>query len=299
MQRCLPPTIIVTGADSTYFNLQRDMIASLHRRRERGIALGVLDLGFTAAEREWIAREADAVVTPSWDLAVPPECRTLTKLGCAARPFLRRYFPGFELYLWLDADLWVQDWQAIERYLDGAAEVGAALACESEPAYRFQAWLSAWTLKHFLNGWGIVGGLRLFLRSHLNAGAFAMHRDAPHWDAWRDEYQRAIDRTGLVTPYDQFALNAVIYNARLPTAILDPACNWIVDRGEPTWNAELRRFCKPDAPQQPLGILHLAGPAKRKRYRIAATDGTTRTATYRLPGASDGAVEQPCEARAL
>ncbi|MGH6976466.1 MAG: hypothetical protein ACREED_05505 [Stellaceae bacterium] len=40
--------------------------------------------------------------------------RSFPRLDRAAFPFLRRYFPGYDVYLWLDGDTWVQDAEAIE-----------------------------------------------------------------------------------------------------------------------------------------------------------------------------------------
>ena len=44
-----------------------------------------------------------------------------------ARPFLPRYFPGFDLYFWIDADCWVQQGDAIALFLR-AARTGALAA---------------------------------------------------------------------------------------------------------------------------------------------------------------------------
>jgi hypothetical protein len=40
--------------------------------------------------------------------------------GLLARPFLREYFPEFEIYVWIDADAWLQDWYAVELFCEGA-----------------------------------------------------------------------------------------------------------------------------------------------------------------------------------
>ena len=57
------------------------------------------------------------------------------------------------------------------------------------------------------------------------------------------------------------------------TAILPASCNWICDRGIPMWNDSARAFCEPVAPHAPIGVLHLAGPAKRTEYDIKRTEG--------------------------
>jgi hypothetical protein len=41
------------------------------------------------------------------------------------------------------------------------------------------------------------------------------------------------------------------------------------------WNDEAAMFCIPYPPFQPIGALHLAGPAKRTRYQIKRSGGGT------------------------
>ena len=31
----------------------------------------------------------------------------------------RKYFPGYQIYIHMDADAWVQDWVAVELYVAG------------------------------------------------------------------------------------------------------------------------------------------------------------------------------------
>ena len=58
-----------------------------------------------------------------------------------ARPFLPRHFPGYETYLWIDADAWLQDWRAVELYV--AAACGDRLAITPGDRPRLQAPLQA------------------------------------------------------------------------------------------------------------------------------------------------------------
>jgi hypothetical protein len=51
------------------------------------------------------------------------------------------------------------------------------------------------------------------------------------------------------------------------------------------WNDDLHAFCKPYAPFEPIGAMHLAGPAKKTRYDIRRTGGGTFS-TYLTHGAS-------------
>jgi hypothetical protein len=96
--------IIVSAADSGYFPLLRDAVASV-RALDSQVAIGVLDLGLAPDQLAWLAAQAVQVVKPGWDIDFPGRERMPeTFKAQVARPFLPRHFPGHEMYFWLDAD---------------------------------------------------------------------------------------------------------------------------------------------------------------------------------------------------
>ena len=124
-------------------------------------------------------------------------------------------------------------------------------------------------------------------RAHVNAGFFALTADAPQWAAWARRYEAALRRTGKLVPHDQFALNHALHvrgRDRVPVAMLDPSCNWICERGTPMWNDAKGAFCKPYPPYELISAIHLAGPAKEKRFQVRRTGGGVFT-TYLVHGA--------------
>ena len=278
--------IAVTASDARFFPFARDLIESLAACGLGALQIGFFDLGLSDGQRAWLNDRGVLLRTPVSGLSHDPALASdLAKTSVLARPFLRENFPGYALYLWLDADTWLQEASAIEALTQGARRHGAAVVHQRERAYRFWPWLIAWQFKHFTRGFGGVAGVRLGLLPHVNAGVFAMTREAPHWDRWRAHYQRAIDRTGLIAPHDQFALNAAVHLDRLPTAFLPATCNWICDLGTPMWDEATRRFCTPYPPHAPIGLLHLAGPAKTNDFAIRTTAGGLRHGTLRYAAA--------------
>ncbi len=194
------------------------------------------------------------------------------------RPFVRDYFPGYQHYMWLDPDLWLQDGGVIDRLIAGSEDVGAAIAHEADKAYQFQAWHVGWNLKHKIFGLGLWHGLKLMIKPQLNCGVYCVAADAPHWEAWARRLKSAVDATCRVAPHSQFTFNQIHYGDKLPMRILDSADNWICDRAPPVWDDERLVYCKPYAPYQPLSLLHLAGPAKSRSYTIKTTSGSERPA---------------------
>ena len=273
-----PRVLLVSASDTRFMPFLRGMIESLAPVLARpGVDMACFDLGLATADRAWLGARRVTVATPRPHLGVG-DGHPIALLSFLARPFLPEYFPGYDVYLWVDSDVWFQDPHVTDLYIEGALSHGMAITHERERGYRFQPWLLGWTTKHFLLGYGPFTSAFLLTRRHLNAGLFAVRAGAPQWAMWAGRYAAAIRRTGALVPHDQFALNHALYGSGPnrrggQAAFLDPACNWICDRGVPMWNDALGAFCKPYAPYAPIGAMHLAGPAKREVYTIRRTEG--------------------------
>jgi hypothetical protein len=275
--------IIVTGSDAKFFELAKEAITSIEVRRPptEETVIGFLDFGVTASQRRWLLEHGVVVKEPETGIVLPPGQNISSNLGYLARPFMRENFPGHDIYIWIDADVWLQDWAGVEALRLGAMRSGAALINEGERCYRFWPWLIGWHVKHFTKGYGLVPGLWLSAHRHINNGVFAMLADAPHWDRWKVRYQRAFDRSGLAAPHDQFSLNAAVYLDRLPKTILSAEHNWICHLAMPMWNSEMDVFCVPRPPFKSIMLIHLAGPVKSGRFSIKSTDGTVQDRSLR------------------
>lgn len=296
-----PRVIVVTASDARQMSLLRHMLATLRAQPDAaGFGMACLDLGLGESDRAWLEARDVAIVAPRHGFDLPHQDFPRWMLYELAQPFLRETLPGWDIYFWIDADVWFQDGRALSAFVDGAQRRGLALATERTPMYRVQPWLLAWMAKHFYLGFGAVQGSWLLSRQHFNSGVYAMHRDAPHWEAWTAAFAAAIQRSRAPNPHGQFSLNQLVHGrwfgaGRLAVAELEPWANWICDRGVPMWNDEARLFCEPRPPFRPISALHLAGPGKSTAYEVQRTGGG-RFATMILPGAApDGAT--PATAR--
>lgn len=289
--------VIVTAADSGYFDLLNGMIRSVRRFQEwRDVTIAVFDVGFKPEHRAALEQRGVQLIDPSWHFGLSEQTAKSYERAALVRFFIHDYLPGYDYSLWLDPDLWLQDSGVLERMLDGADETGAAIAHESDRLYSFQGWLWAWNLKHKVVGSGLRNGLILMARPSYNLGLYCLKADAPHWTPWRQRFEKALKRTQRVTPYEQFAFNEVIHIDKIPTVELSSSDNWICDRCPPVWDAEAGLFCRPEAPYPPLSVLHLAGPAKNRTYEIEQKGGGAKTMSLRYPGSDGG--DQGAEARA-
>lgn len=283
--------VIITGADSKYFPLMSELIQSAKRfKGSEQFDFRYFDMGLKDEEKQWLADHGCAGCVPQWNLDIPEKDRTPHNHGRVLRPFLREHFPGYDIYIWIDADVWLQDWQVIERYVEGALKTQLAVSTERDRGYQFKAWLFGWFAKHYILGYGFFKGLWLLSRPQINDGFFAMTADAPHWAIWVECFKRAVEREGRVEPHDQFAMVDAVFSHRLPFTLMPATCNWICDRGTPLWNEETKVFCVPYAPHTPISTMHLAGPAKSTRFKVKTVAGGERDMMLRyssLPAAGE------------
>lgn len=272
--------IIASAADSEYFPLLQDAVASV-RVANRDVAIGILDLGLGETEREWLQERAARVVRPGWDVAFPRQDRTPETLKAqVARPFLPRHFPGYEMYFWLDADAWLQQWCVVELYCAAAGRDKLAIVPEIDRAYKRHykrpklfGWTLAWKCYREAFGWRLAD--RLGRNPMLNCGVFALHRDAPHWQAWRHIMAGVLQRTQFFY-VEQIALNYAIFAEHLPANFLPAYCNWMPGDAAPAFDGRRGVFVEPYAPHETIGVMHLAGrEQKTQRFQLHRLEGGT------------------------
>ena len=98
---------IVTLADSNYFELLLELIASIKKHKEsESVSICVLDVSLSEEQIKILKEKADIIKKAKWDIPVPAY-KTLGKewlKSQVSRAFLPDYFPDFEKYLWIDCD---------------------------------------------------------------------------------------------------------------------------------------------------------------------------------------------------
>ena len=290
-----PSVTIVTAGDAGYFGLLTDLLVSLRRSLgDRLPPLSILDIGFTDAQRDSLKREYGATVASlGWDLAYPARSHPPNSFKVlAGRPHLPRHFPGHDIYLWIDADCWVQDADVLELFIRGADRGALAIVPEIDRGY--------WTIhkrpkfwgqnqKAFAWAFGLREGYRYGRNAILNAGVFALRGDAPHWRLWSENYARALERfhigprayQGNISFFlaDQTSLNRAVFVQGAPATLLPAYCNWFCGKGTPMFDSERNLVVEPYEPHRPLGIIHLAGASMKERVWSLKTlqDGTIET----------------------
>ena len=286
-----PSVTIVTASDAGYFGLLQDLIFSLQRGMgERLPPLSILDIGLNEEQRVWL-RGLGATIQPlGWDLYYPPRSHPPNSFKVlAGRPHLPKHFPGYDIYLWIDADSWVQDASVLDLFIRSAAQGKLAIVPEIDRGY--------WTIhkrpkfwgqnqRAFSWAFGMREGYRFGRNAILNAGVFALRADAPHWRLWSENYARALKRFRL-SPWaykgnisfflsDQTSLNRAVFVQGAKATFLPACCNWFCGKGTPMYDARSHQVVEPHEPHRPLGIVHLAGEGMKERiWKLQTLQGGT------------------------
>jgi hypothetical protein len=281
--------VICTAANSRYFPLVAGLVESLRRGRiARKWSFGVLDVGLDQAQREWLTERGAYIAAPEWDVDFPYRDKVPGHYkAMASRPHLPRYFAGFDLILWIDADAWVQDDAILFNFLRAAHGGKLAIVPEYDRCYSLaykapRLW--GHNQRSFAWSFGLRAGYRYGRNPVLNAGIFALASDAPHWAAWAAAHQASLKRKrrGDFTRdfrfflSEQTALNYVVFAEKLPATFLPATANWVCGLGLPMWDNERGFFVEPHEPHAPLSVVHLAGPGiKEKSWTLQTLDGGT------------------------
>ncbi len=292
-------TTFVSGADHNYFPLLLEWIHSVRACPESAdMDICILDSGLKPEQLVRLVPLATAIHKPDWPCSIPlHKIRGREYLkSCVCRPFIPDYFPGYDTYIWMDADTWIQNWRGVDLFLQGAARGRIALTGQVDRAYPRQIrvkWLGPWPWKvrgfYFSNALKAFGfqTARALLPYHvLLAGAFALRADAPHWARWQALVKQAV-KNGKVFTAEQLSLGVMCYLEGFEYEILPGWAHWLCEF-KPCYDETTGRFVEPFLPHEELGILHLSGFDEMRLDRSLTTDfrtpdGKTVNLSYRYP----------------
>ena len=263
--------VIVSLADSNYFELLNELIDSIKRFDEsKNVAICILDAGLTEDQKLKLSQKVDDIKHAEWNIKVPA-FKVMKKewlKSQVSRAFLPKYFPGYKKYLWIDADAWVNKWEALDLYFKGSNANKLAISTSADRSYGrvLRAdWLigsiakvKSQNYKHAKSsGFSETVARKIALMPHLNIGVFCLNADAPHWVVWQKNLKQALS-SGKIFGSEQVAMNIAIYVDDLEIEILPAYCNWthIYRLKFDTVNNTL---VEPYLPNHEIGIIHLAG----------------------------------------
>ena len=263
--------VIVSLADSNYFELLNELVDSIKQfKQSNDIAICILDAGLTKEQKIKLSKKVDEIKSAEWDIevsAIKVKGKEWLK-SQVSRAFLPKYFPNYKKYLWIDADAWVNSWDAIELYFKGCENEKLSIATSADRAYRRVlrvewfigsfARIKSQNYKHAKSsGFSEKIARQVALKPHLNIGVFALEANAPHWEVWQKNLKVAL-KAGKIWGSEQIAMNITIYSDNLAVEILPAYCNWILIDGL-KFDEARNTLVEPYLPNHEIGIVHFAG----------------------------------------
>ena len=263
--------VIISLADSNYFLLLDELIDSIKRFKEsEEIAICILDAGLEKKQKEILKKKVDSIKSADWDIKVP-ESKVKGKewlKSQVSRAFLPKYFPGYEQYIWIDADAWVNSWYPIELLLKGCENNKLSIVSSADRAYG-RVLRAEWVFGGFAriksqnykhaksSGFSETIARQVALKPHLNIGVFALQANSTHWEIWQKNLKKALS-SGKVWGSEQIAMNITIYSDGLDVEILPAYCNWTLIEAL-KFDKIRNTLVEPYLPNHEIGIVHFAG----------------------------------------
>ena len=285
--------VIISLADSNYYELLDELVNSIKRFKEsENTAICILDAGLSVEQKKQLSQKVDEIKSAEWDIEVP-DFKVKGKewlKSQVSRAFLPKYFPGYKKYLWIDADAWVNSWNAIELYFKGCKNNKLSIATSADRAYG-RVLRAEWVFGSFArvksqnykhaksSGFSEKIAREVALKPHLNIGVFALEANASHWKVWQKNLREAL-KSGKIWGSEQIAMNITIYHDGLNVEILPAYCNWTLIQAL-KFDKEKNTLVEPYLPNHQIGIVHFAGKnndqiRNNKNFisKVKATDGS-------------------------
>ena len=263
--------IIVSSSDSKYFFLLKELFLSLDKS---GILseyqFAILDTGLLE-EQKFFFLDNNAIIKEAiWNTPVP-KFKILGRDNLktqVARAYLPDYFEDYKLYIWLDADMWLNDANSFSFYEKGALNDKLTIVPQSDRAYVKNAnveWLFGFPKKIKTINYKNISksissslGRKYAFHSTLNAGAFAINNNSRIWECFQKNIKLAAKK-GRIFGTDQVALALSIYEDNIPSEFLPAYCNWMCEFNMPKFDIDKGQFVEPYIPNHPIALVHLAG----------------------------------------
>lgn len=263
--------VIVTGSDKKYYPFLKNLVNSLIKSNSLDICdLCILDVEDNSQYLEELDSKITKKKKANFNLNILFKDRQDWFKLLTERPFMKDYFPGYDKYIWMDADTEVLSNDGIKNIIDACEDKDLAIAPEINESYVFKNSkfgikkifksyykISGWSFKNYRKYFSDRIGEDLFFKPLFNNGIFCLKSTSKIWDLWKTEYQGALNKakTSYGIKTDQLSLNKIIYENFEKISILDSTNNWLVSRSE-----KIKRinndFFTPSFPNRKINILH-------------------------------------------
>jgi lipopolysaccharide biosynthesis glycosyltransferase len=270
-------SIIVTAADEKYGSLVLELIQSLAPHRGRlDVDIGCLDLGLSPDTASRLTSAGVTLRNPEWQFRPHEKFSTDRKnLSRAARPFLRDLFQGYAVYVWIDADAWIQHPIGLQWLILASRWADIAAVPTVHRSYKLSPIDVQWLYRRYMMAFGEETAKRLMAQPYLNAGVYALPARSPVWQQYIQRFQDCLERWDGEFLSDQAVLNAVVQLDNPKYEQLPAKVNWICHLARPRWDQTNGVLVEPAMPFEQISIVHNTFNDKSIAIDIKALNGAT------------------------
>jgi hypothetical protein len=257
---------IVSGCDAKYFTFLKGLLASLEPVNVDKV---VFDFGMTSEQLQFLHDTRIKVFRFKYPHDFPGKTqieKIMPGFGAMlTRPYLNECTPGYDIIVWMDADLWVQEIDCIDMLVAEAARFGMAAVPEIDRGYfKFTQGFHVWNLEAQVMQrlFGPEFAKKMYLNPTLNSGLFAIKSNSPIWRAWRHYLQMGLlnmngidDQSRMV---EQMALNIAIRAHNFIVRAFPCPFNWLTYLCLPAWDERRSVLVEPNPPYTALKVVHLS-----------------------------------------
>ncbi len=264
---------VVSAADQKYYPLLLECLESVRKcwpDSDMELTLCAIGTGLTSDQKEELKDRSIIFAELRNDFSVSKSNLRgrdylLTTLVRACLP---DYFPGHDIYVWMDADSWACDFSAMDLYLQSARKGKMGIVANfdryTKELFTVDSWILKWAkIRNFYLKNASRSGLsnrevhQLASKPCLYSGNFSLKADAPHWLIYQENIRRVVNK-GRIFGSDQLALGMTVYINGQPVELLPRWCNWTsVER--PKFDFQNQCFVESYLPHCRIGIMHLCG----------------------------------------
>lgn len=262
---------LIFSCDANYFPLAKGLVLSL---ADFGLpnsehSLCIADVGCGEDDKAWL-REHGVTIVPfnsldHYDFKRPDRIkRHYGSLLC--RPLLPQLFPGHEIYVHIDADMWIQNARALYDYIDICRRMPERVVITpcTDVSYIHEYFktgdLIGPIVRLYLTLYGESAKNSYPFRPVLSCGMFAIHRDSGVWAEWKEHLGRNFDLDFSMesdrSASEQAALNYILYNS-MQFIPLSAAHNYTCHAGFPVRLQGSGKIATGYAPYTEIDIIHL------------------------------------------
>ena len=270
--------LIVSAADDKYSYLLIELHRSL-KEKVHNCDFAVFDCGLSQDNLAYLKEFKIQIVNPQWEFKVPNyKIRGRNHLKIQfSRFFLNKYFPGYENYIWMDSDTWVNCPETFQYYIQGAIQSGFSICPQvdrSSPKLIDTKWFLNFPTKiNSINFKNISRSINKKLAKKyaghytLNAGCFAYNSKFEGIEYIKKNLELA-SKKGRIFGSDQVALALTMFEDKVSFELLPSYCNWICEHHLPKFCNIKNLFVEPYIPNHNIAVIHLAGLDKDRSDKI-------------------------------